>query len=82
MQPNMPPHMQPHMHHKPLVVHPVDHCVVETLKSLIGKCVLLETTRGKVEGIVCDCKPDHVILQCRGKNFYVRIFEIVWIMPE
>ncbi|ULO10464.1 DUF2642 domain-containing protein [Paenibacillus sp. 19GGS1-52] len=72
------------MHQMPqsIVVYPVDPYVVETLRSVIGKHVLLETTRGGISGCVVDVKPDHVVLETRGRNFYVRISEIVWIMPE
>ena len=73
-----------HHHHYPshhVVVNPVDPYVVETLKSVIGKYVVLETTRGRIDGCVVDCKPDHVVLDVYGKKFFVRICEIVWIMP-
>ncbi|MRN52862.1 DUF2642 domain-containing protein [Paenibacillus sp. LC-T2] len=73
--------MNPQMTHH-LVVHPVDPYVVETLRSLGGKWVHLETTRGRIEGCIVDCKPDHVVLDNRGKKIFVRICEIVWIMPE
>nr|WP_252361728.1 DUF2642 domain-containing protein [Paenibacillus terrae] len=77
--PNMP-----HMHHMPqsIVVNPVDHCVVETLMSLVGKVVILETTRGRLDGCVVEVKQDHVILEERHRKFFVRIAEIVWIMPD
>ncbi|SFM22611.1 Protein of unknown function [Paenibacillus sp. 1_12] len=65
-----------------VTVYPTDPCVVETLQSIIGQCVVIETTRGRIEGIVQGCKPDHVILMNRNKTFFVRICEIVWIMPD
>ncbi|WP_422661361.1 YuzF family protein [Paenibacillus sp. EC2-1] len=82
-------HQHPMHHHhqapqmtQPLVVYPVDPCVVETLQSVMGKRVVIETTRGSVEGCVAGVKPDHVIIETRGRKFFVRIAEIVWIMPE
>ncbi|WP_188540742.1 DUF2642 domain-containing protein [Paenibacillus segetis] len=80
--PNMP--YKPHMHQMPqsIVVNPVDHCVVDALMCLIGKVVILETTRGRIDGCVLEVKQDHVVLEQRNKNFFVRIAEIVWIMPE
>ncbi len=74
----------PYKHHMPqsLVVHPVDHCVVECLMSLKGNVVVLETTRGRLDGCLIDVKPDHVVLEERHKKFIVRICEIVWIMPD
>lgn len=77
------PH-NPHMQHMPhtVVVNPVDHCVVDALMCLIGKIVILETTRGRLDGCVVEVKQDHVVLEERHKKFLVRIAEIVWIMPE
>jgi hypothetical protein len=77
------PYMQ-QMHHMPhnIVVHPVDHCVVESLMALVGKVVILETTRGRLDGCVVAVKHDHVVLEERNKKFLVRIAEIVWIMPD
>ncbi|OAB30336.1 hypothetical protein PMSD_20780 [Paenibacillus macquariensis subsp. defensor] len=70
-----------HMHHA-ITVHPVDPYVVEALKCVLGKPVVLETTRGALNGCVVEVKPDHVVLETRGRKFFVRICEIVWIMPE
>lgn len=67
---------------QPIVVYPVDPYVVEAFKSLIGKYVVLETTRGRIEGCVKQVKPDHVVLEVHGKMCFVRICEIVWIMPS
>ncbi|MCC3379972.1 DUF2642 domain-containing protein [Paenibacillus farraposensis] len=73
-----PHHLTPHH----VVVYPVDPCVVEALRAATGKYVVLETTRGRIEGCVLDCKPDHVVLDVFGKKFFVRICEIVWIVPH
>jgi len=64
------------------MVYPVDPYVVEALKSVLGKPVVLETTRGALNGCVIEVKPDHVVIETRGRKFFVRICEIVWIMPE
>ncbi|ETT41452.1 hypothetical protein C162_26260 [Paenibacillus sp. FSL R7-269] len=65
-----------------IMVYPIDPYVVETLMSVKGKQVVLETTRGGISGCLVEVKPDHVVLDIRGKKFFVRICEIVWIMPE
>ena len=65
-----------------IMVYPIDPYVVETLMSVKGKHVLLESTRGGISGCVMDVKPDHVVLDNRGRKSFVRICEIVWIMPE
>ncbi|WP_430219022.1 DUF2642 domain-containing protein [Paenibacillus humicus] len=70
-----------HGHH-PLAVTLVDPCVVDALRANVGNYVVLETTRGGIDGCIADVKPDHVVLDARGKKFLVRICEIVWIMPK
>jgi hypothetical protein len=67
---------------QPLVVNPVDPYVVEALKSCIGRCVVIKTTDGQIDGTVVDVKPDHVVLQCCKDIYYVRISKIVWIKPK
>ncbi|WP_432352517.1 DUF2642 domain-containing protein [Sporosarcina sp. A2] len=48
----------------------------------MGKFIVIETTQGPVEGIIKTVKPDHVVIKGRSKDFYVRIAQIVWLMPE
>ncbi|RSD28526.1 DUF2642 domain-containing protein [Mesobacillus subterraneus] len=60
----------------------VEPYVYSALHSLIGRRVVIDTTRGSVSGIVKDAKPDHVAIQEHDSTFFVRIREIVWIMPE
>ncbi|WP_081735344.1 DUF2642 domain-containing protein [Paenibacillus gorillae] len=59
----------------------IDPYVVEALCKLAGCFVLLETTRGGIEGTIIDVKPDHVLLQLHNRQACVRIAEIVWTMP-
>jgi hypothetical protein len=66
----------------PMNVVVVEPYVYSALRNLIGKRVVLDTTRGSVSGIVRDAKPDHVVVQEHDSTFFVRIREIVWIMPE
>lgn len=63
------------------MVSSIDPYVVEALSRLVGRCVLLETTRGAIEGAIVDVKPDHVLLQLHSRQACVRIAEIVWTMP-
>ncbi|MFF2091533.1 DUF2642 domain-containing protein [Paenibacillus sp. NPDC058174] len=63
------------------VVSTIDPYVVEALCRLVGRFVLLETTRGGIEGTIIDVKPDHVLLQLHNRQACVRIAEIVWTMP-
>lgn len=67
---------------QPMQVTVVEPYVYAAVRSLIGKRVVMDTTRGPVNGIVMDAKPDHVVIQERDSTFFVRICEVVWIMPE
>lgn len=66
----------------PMQVIAIEPFVYEALRSLKGKRAVLDTTRGSVSGMVVDAKPDHVVIQEYDSTFFVRIREIVWIMPE
>lgn len=62
----------------------IDPYVVETLKTIIGSSVVIETVRGNLQGILVDVKPDHIVVrpQGNGTTFFVRIQQIVYIMPD
>lgn len=62
----------------------VDPCVIETLKTVIGQSVVIETVRGNLQGILADVQPDHIVVQTgnNGATFFVRIQQIVSIMPD
>ncbi|WHY34204.1 YuzF family protein [Cytobacillus firmus] len=66
----------------PMQVIAIEPFVYEALRSLKGKRAVLDTTRGSVSGMVVDAKPDYVVIQEYDSTFFVRIREIVWIMPE
>ncbi|MED3725978.1 YuzF family protein [Priestia filamentosa] len=66
----------------PQLITLVDPYVYEALQSLDEKDVVIETARGTVRGKVKKVKPDHVVIEEKGKDFYVRICQIIWIMPD
>jgi Protein of unknown function (DUF2642) len=66
----------------PMQVVVVEPYVYASLKSLIGKRVVIDTSRGSVNGTLVDAKPDHAVVREHDSTFFVRICEIVWIMPE
>ncbi|WP_100372958.1 YuzF family protein [Bacillus sp. FJAT-45037] len=66
----------------PQMTSPVDPYVVQTLQSITGNSVVIETTRGNVQGTITDVKPDHVVIESNDSSFFVRIQQIVWIMPN
>ncbi|AKS38410.1 hypothetical protein NP92_08315 [Anoxybacillus gonensis] len=60
----------------------IDPYVYQTLQTIRGKEVIIETVRGNVQGIIQDVKPDHIVLKSNDTLFFVRIQQIVWIMPK
>ena len=62
----------------------IDPYVYETLKTVKGQSVVVETVRGNLQGILVDVKPDHIIVKPHGNGttFFVRIQQIVYIMPD
>lgn len=61
----------------------VDPYVLEALRMIIGRSVVIETVRGNLQGIIADVKPDHVVVRSYDSDtiFYVRIQQIVHVMP-
>ncbi|MBB5172841.1 YuzF family protein [Texcoconibacillus texcoconensis] len=59
-----------------------DPYVVQTLQSQVGSELVVETTKGSIRGRLESVKPDHIVMQKEGATFFVRIQEIVWVMPK
>lgn len=60
----------------------VEPFVYQTLMSIKGSTVVVETSRGSIRGILRDVKPDHIVLFEGDSNFFVRSAEIIWVMPD
>jgi hypothetical protein len=60
----------------------IDPYVYQTLQTIIGKEIVVETVRGNVQGVLRDTKPDHIVVQNSDALFFVRIQQIIWIMPK
>ncbi|MCD8501202.1 MAG: YuzF family protein [Bacillaceae bacterium] len=58
----------------------IDPFVIETLQTVIGKQLVVETTRDSVRGVLKEVKPDHIVLLAANTPFFVRIQQIVTIM--
>lgn len=69
-----------HMHHVHYVCK-VNPYLFQTLCTLIGHKVVIETVRDKYVGKLIDVKPDHIVLESMHAVFFIRIEEIVSIMP-
>ena len=59
-----------------------DPFVFQTLQSILGRDVVVETTRGSLRGELTDVKPDHIAIQSKEASFFIRTQEIVWVMPK
>lgn len=60
----------------------VDPFVVQTLQTVIGKELIVQTTKDTIRGILNDVKPDHIMLMAGDSPFFIRIQQIVSVMPE
>lgn len=62
----------------------MDPYVVQTLQSVVGSMVVVNTGDGTVRGRLTKVQPDHIVVkQPEGQStFYVRIQKIVWVMPD
>ncbi|MFD2992945.1 DUF2642 domain-containing protein [Fictibacillus nanhaiensis] len=60
----------------------VDPFVVNRLRSVVGKDLVVETTKDTIRGVLVDVQPDHIALSAgNDSTFFVRIQQIVSIMP-
>nr|MBA5586334.1 YuzF family protein [Anaerobacillus isosaccharinicus]QOY38723.1 YuzF family protein [Anaerobacillus isosaccharinicus] len=59
----------------------IDPFVVQTLQSVIGKDLVVETTKDTIRGNLKDVKPDHIMIMAGNTPFFIRIQQIVTIMP-
>lgn len=66
----------------PQMVTIVDPYVYQTLQSVISREVVIQTVQGNIRGVVTNVLPDHVVLEAGHASFFIRIQQIVWIMPS
>lgn len=56
--------------------------VFQTLQSVIGKNLVIETVKDTLRGMLMDVKPDHIVMSVGDETFFVRTCQIVTIMPD
>ncbi|MDR0139957.1 YuzF family protein [Metabacillus idriensis] len=66
----------------PQMITIVDPYVFQTLQSVIGKVLVIQTVRDSIRGKLKDVKPDHIVLEAGDSVFFIRIQQIVTIMPD
>ncbi|AUJ25345.1 hypothetical protein CAI16_18130 [Virgibacillus dokdonensis] len=59
-----------------------DPYVYQTLQSITGATLIVQTTQGTVTGSLKTVMPDHIVLESGGSSFYIRIQQIVWVIPK
>jgi hypothetical protein len=59
-----------------------DPYVYQTLQSVMGKNLVVETVKDTLRGRLMDVKPDHIAVQSGDEIFFIRIAQIVTIMPD
>ncbi|MCP1159207.1 YuzF family protein [Bacillus infantis] len=66
----------------PAPVFHFDPYVYQTLQSVMGKNLVVETVKDTLRGRLMDVKPDHIAVQSGDEIFFIRIAQIVTIMPD
>ncbi|MGP1908629.1 MULTISPECIES: YuzF family protein [unclassified Metabacillus] len=66
----------------PQMITIVDPYVFQTLQSVLGKTLVIQTVRDSIRGVLKDVKPDHIVLQAGDSTFFIRTQQIVTIMPD
>ncbi|MGP4075441.1 YuzF family protein [Halobacillus sp. K22] len=60
----------------------IDPYVYQTLMSIQGRPVVVQTTQGSVRGILKTVMPDHIVVEVSGTPFFIRTQQIVWVFPD
>ncbi|CAH0345326.1 MULTISPECIES: YuzF family protein [unclassified Bacillus (in: firmicutes)] len=59
-----------------------DPYVFQTLSSIVGAKVAVQTTRGSVRGTLKNVQPDHIVVEMGGNSFFIRTQQIIWVVPN
>ncbi|WP_017184876.1 DUF2642 domain-containing protein [Alkalibacillus haloalkaliphilus] len=51
------------------------------LQGLNGSNVVVQTTQGAERGKLVEATPDHITMEVSGNYYFIRMQEIVWVMP-
>jgi hypothetical protein len=58
-----------------------DPYVYQTLATIVGKTVTVQTIRGSVRGSLKTVLPDHIVVESNGTPFFIRTHQIIWVFP-
>ncbi|KIL49595.1 YuzF family protein [Jeotgalibacillus soli] len=59
-----------------------DPYVYQTLMSVVGKNIVVQTTKNPIQGLLSKVTPDHIVIEINRTPFFIRIQEIVWVSPS
>ncbi|QSS98601.1 YuzF family protein [Pontibacillus sp. ALD_SL1] len=59
-----------------------DPYVYQTLQSVTGSEVTVQTTQGSVRGKLTNVLPDHIVVEMNNTPFFIRTQQIVWVFPS
>jgi hypothetical protein len=60
----------------------VEPYVCQTLQSVVGRQVAVQTVSGSVRGVLSHVLPDHIVVQVSNTPFFIRTQQIVWVIPS
>ncbi|MGM0792768.1 MAG: YuzF family protein [Bacillota bacterium] len=66
----------------PAPVFHFDPYVYQTLQIVLGRNLVVETVKDTLRGRLMDVKPDHIAVKSGDEIFFIRIAQIVTIMPD
>ncbi|RSD20760.1 YuzF family protein [Mesobacillus subterraneus] len=58
-----------------------DPYVYQTLSTIVGQLVTVQTIRGSVRGSLQMVMPDHIVVESNGTPFFIRTQQIIWVFP-
>ncbi|CAM5184028.1 hypothetical protein UACE39S_05451 [Ureibacillus acetophenoni] len=58
-----------------------DPYVYQTLTTIVGKLVTVQTIRGSVRGSLKNVLPDHIVVESNGTPFFICTQQIIWVFP-
>jgi hypothetical protein len=60
----------------------IDPFVYQTLSTIVGREITVQTTRGSVRGSLKTVMPDHIVVESAGTPFFIRTQQIIWVFPN
>jgi hypothetical protein len=58
-----------------------DPYVYQTLLTIVGQMVTVQTVRGSVRGSLKTVMPDHLVVESNETPFFIRTQQIIWVFP-